>query len=365
MSKSLDALQQQLKHIQTKFSDIEHAYKDLQSRFEYIDKLYAISLEFGAVIDFEHLLGLTKKLFSQQIPVGNFYLYRFDTGKNSLHPLYRSDNKQDETPIMSEGIKDFIKSVIEEKQYLYIANFNNSQGIGLHIEAKGSLLCFPLMADEVHIAGLIILQREKSNAFPNDEINLLDKVSEHMAFALNKTLLYEHTKALSITDSLTGIYNRRHFAQRFEWELQRSKRYNHSVSLMMLDIDHFKRYNDLNGHLKGDLILIQVAEILSAQLREADIIARYGGEEFIILLPETTREQAAKVAEKLRKKIEREKFELAEQQPDGKITASLGIASYPADSTEPETLIHLADQALYAAKSRGRNCVVDYSSMVS
>jgi diguanylate cyclase (GGDEF)-like protein len=172
------------------------------------------------------------------------------------------------------------------------------------------------------------------------------------------SILLTRIKRLSITDDLTGIYNRRYFFQRFKEELERSTRYGRRLSLLMLDIDYFKHYNDIHGHQMGDSLLKKLAQLLSINIRQPDFIARYGGEEFVVVAPETDREKAIKLAEKLRVTIEKYPFLMRESQPDGKITISLGLAVFPEDGQTVDEMIGKADTALYIAKDLGRNKVV-------
>src|SRR3972149_3636540 len=164
-------------------------------------------------------------------------------------------------------------------------------------------------------------------------------------------------KALAITDGLTGLYNYRYFRSALEKEVQSSHRFSRPLSLIMADVDHFKNYNDRNGHAQGDMALKKVAEVLSKTVREVDLGARYGGEEFVVILPETTLEVALNVAERIRRKFEEEEFAYEELQPGGKLTLSLGVATLPADANEAQELVEAADRALYKAKENGRNQV--------
>jgi diguanylate cyclase (GGDEF)-like protein len=127
------------------------------------------------------------------------------------------------------------------------------------------------------------------------------------------------------------------------------------MSAIMIDIDHFKTFNDNHGHLMGDRVLQSVADLLERSIRKADLLARFGGEEFVILLPEIDKERGRKVAEKLRRAVERAEFPKEETQPLGKITISLGLASFPEDSSRAPDLLDRADRALYTAKTLGRN----------
>ncbi|MBM3325489.1 MAG: diguanylate cyclase [Calditrichaeota bacterium] len=170
---------------------------------------------------------------------------------------------------------------------------------------------------------------------------------------------------LAVTDGLTKLINRRHFNERLAREFQRVKRFGGNLGLLMLDIDHFKKVNDVYGHLAGDRILVEVARIIQDALRSIDMAGRYGGEEFVILLPETSHNGAAFVAEKLRSRIENQSFRAAAgddlaqgvEVPDH-ITISIGAACMPnVNVNHPEDLVNLADTALYNAKQKGRNRV--------
>lgn len=162
---------------------------------------------------------------------------------------------------------------------------------------------------------------------------------------------------LSQTDPLTGLFNRRGLDERMQIEILRAKRYRHPLSVVMIDIDHFKNYNDAHGHLEGDVILKQVAELFRIHVRETDVVARFGGEEFLILLTETAKAEALEVAEKIRAAVSVWPFPHAGTQPEGKLTISLGVATSSADLSEAQELIDKADHALYGAKNAGRNRV--------
>jgi diguanylate cyclase (GGDEF)-like protein len=226
---------------------------------------------------------------------------------------------------------------------------------------RGAFLALPLIPDNGQAIGLMNLLRQKPNSFSVKEIELLRKIASQTAQVIEAITAFQHNRELSITDELTGIYNRRYFNQRFEREIQRAQRYHRALSLIMLDIDRFKIFNDTHGHLIGDMLLKRVAQILDENLRKADILARFGGEEFVIVLPEIDKEHGRMVAEKLRLAIERSEFEKAETQPLGRLTISLGLASFPEDAQDAGELLYYADQGLYLAKSRGRNQVGVYS----
>jgi len=168
----------------------------------------------------------------------------------------------------------------------------------------------------------------------------------------------EFYKELSKIDGLTEVYNHRSFHQILEAEVNRAKRYNRQVSLMMLDIDNFKTYNDSNGHPAGDIILKQLAWVFTKSCRECDHIARYGGDEFAIIFPETSKKEAAHIGRRLRQTIKDSSFEKEEVLPGGSLTISIGLASFPDDAMDKDDLLGKADTALYQAKADGRNKIV-------
>src|SRR5206468_313856 len=161
----------------------------------------------------------------------------------------------------------------------------------------------------------------------------------------------EELARLSITDGLTGLSNRRHLMEVLTIELHRARRSNRSFSVLMADVDHFKNYNDANGHLAGDEVLKRVGAILRESTRTVDCAARYGGEEFFVLLPDTTQDGAAEFTDRIRARLVAEAF------PGGKVTMSIGIAEFPAHGDTPDAVIASADAALYRAKREGRDRV--------
>jgi len=166
------------------------------------------------------------------------------------------------------------------------------------------------------------------------------------------------TEHLAQTDKLTGLYNRRYFIEALDKEIIRSKRFFKPISLILMDIDYFGKYNNNMGHPMGDVLLKKIAGLFKAYVRSVDVVGRYGGEEFIVILPECDEPDASIIAERLRKAIEIEKFEGGEGQPDGKVTVSVGCLTSRDLNLSSEELIKETDKALYQAKDTGRNKVV-------
>jgi diguanylate cyclase (GGDEF)-like protein len=210
------------------------------------------------------------------------------------------------------------------------------------------------------IIGNLILASRRPNAYTRRDKKLLEKVALQIAAPVENAHLYNRLEQRSRIDELTGLFNRRHFEERLKEEVSRQTRYGDVFSIFMLDLDNFKTYNDTYGHPAGDILLGQMGKIVKGSVRNVDQAFRYGGDEFVIILPRTTREDAYVVAERVRVQIAKrmEKQAIA-------VTASIGLASYPADGVVAEELVHVADNALYHAKRAGGNRILRSSDTLS
>ncbi|MBU5612712.1 diguanylate cyclase [Geomonas azotofigens] len=211
---------------------------------------------------------------------------------------------------------------------------------------------------------------------PFESLDLISAVAGRAAekarlVAQNRKLLEQLTKAnrelqeanqalkeVAVRDGLTSLYNHRYFQEAFAQEVARSKRFDKRCSLIFFDVDNFKHYNDTHGHPEGDRLLKGLAQIVMSHSRACDVAARYGGEEFVLLLPETGKEGAVKAAEEMRARVAAHPFAGRESQPLGRVTVSVGVASFPEDGGEAQALLERADQYLYQAKNSGKNRVV-------
>ena len=231
-----------------------------------------------------------------------------------------------------------------------------------------SFLCLPLKSDEQFVGVLNLADKSDGTSFTATDMQQLSALIDHAAKMIDRTAILEragHLEKLSITDPLTGLYNRRLLENRLEEEISRSQRQDQKFSVIMADLDHFKVYNDVLGHLSGDKALKKVAELMRSTAREMDVVTRYGGEEFCLVLPGAGKQESLFVAERLRRAIEAANFPGESHLPQGRLTISLGISAFPDDGNTPELLLHAADLALYRAKHNGRNRLVLYQSDLS
>jgi diguanylate cyclase (GGDEF)-like protein len=211
-------------------------------------------------------------------------------------------------------------------------------------------LLYPLKSRDKLIGILALGKKQSGGLYSHEDIGLVASIANQAGIIIENAQLYTHAKIRANTDELTGLYNHRHFHERLEQEIARGSRFGSTFSLIMMDIDLFKAYNDIYGHLAGDQVLRRVGKYIESSIRSIDLAFRYGGEEFAIILPEARLDDAYKVAERIRKTIESKTSSRAMP-----ITVSLGLANWPNDGVMKEEIIGRADVALYRAKQTGRN----------
>ncbi|NTV53459.1 MAG: sensor domain-containing diguanylate cyclase [Candidatus Firestonebacteria bacterium] len=225
-------------------------------------------------------------------------------------------------------------------------------------DAAVSVLIIPLVMHEILI-GLMVITSSRENAFTAAEFNQAAVLGKQVVFALRKALLYRKVQTLSITDNLTGLYVHRHFQDRLREELHRAERYRHFLSLVLIDLDHFKLVNDNHGHPTGDAVLTELAARVQRVVPATALVARYGGEEFAVILPNAAKARALQIAGVIHEVVKATPMLVAGVSLH--ITLSAGVSTYPEDALTQETLITTADTALYEAKRSGRDLVVGFT----
>jgi diguanylate cyclase (GGDEF)-like protein len=226
-----------------------------------------------------------------------------------------------------------------------------------------SFISYPLIIGGRKIGVLNVADKIGGAIYDEVDLSLIDIIGPQIATALERAGWQERAsefQLMSVTDPLTGLLNRRYLEERLNEELNRSRRYNYSLSFLMIDIDDFKNYNDVNGHQAGDQALQITAHVLKAELRLEDVACRYGGEEFCILLPQTPINEAAAIAERIRRKIADAQYPFGKNQPLGQVTISIGISTLSRHVDTSVAVIEAADRALYKAKSKGKNRIEFY-----
>lgn len=223
-----------------------------------------------------------------------------------------------------------------------------------------SLAIFPVMDDEQRCRGVFSVESTLPQLFTEDVEQILTTLVENASVAFVRAMLYQKMEKLATTDGLTGLNNHRTFQEALAQEIERSRRYSRPLSLLLMDIDHFKTFNDTYGHPVGDLVLKEIASCIRRSIRLNDIPARYGGEEFVVIIPETNEHGSMITAERIRSTIEQ--HTIVSLGRELKVTVSIGCSAFPENAPSQQALIDTADKALYAAKKAGRNRVVPFKT---
>ncbi|MEW5692856.1 MAG: sensor domain-containing diguanylate cyclase [Candidatus Hydrogenedentota bacterium] len=344
---------------------IDEAIDGLERDIREIEVLYQFIKDVNAVISLKELVEILTKHISRNFIVMEAYLVIFQAEKNIYYDLRESIEIDTAEKKIEEVAIDWIKN--KKKSYFKVEEITDSrfESISDLRASIFSAILSPIIFEEKVLGGIEIINcgirddKEKVfNVYTKEDVEKLELLTQFIAIALDRINLYIRMEDLSIHDSLTNLYNYRHFIERFEEEIEIFKKNNSFISLILIDIDHFKDFNDRFGHKAGDYVLSELGKILKSSVRNIDFVARYGGEEFAVYLPETDHEGAYTTAERLRNDIENVSLIF-----DGKrlgITISGGISSMPEDGDNIKKLIEIADNRLYKSKRDGRNRMTGY-----
>jgi diguanylate cyclase (GGDEF)-like protein len=334
--------------------------------------LYHAAQDISASLDVEEVYAALHRAVAQVMPCEDFIIDFYDESQNEIFAVYLIElGKRINTPPHPPG-QGLGGHVVCTGQPVRLNSPEQIKTCGIRFVPYGSgpitssVLAVPVRA-KGKIVGMISTQCYQSGAYTADDQELLEMLAAHAAIAFENARLFTEIHELAATDALTGVFNRRRFFDLALHEFDRSRRYELPLSLLMLDVDHFKIFNDTYGHPLGDRLLCTIARRCKNELRQVDILGRYGGEEFVVMLPETGLAQAQIVAERLRVQIAQAAAvdisnASGEKEPPHSLTVSLGVASNDPSCDNFETLFDRVDQALYAAKQAGRNRVSAYKA---
>ena len=333
--------------------------EELEERLRELSLLFDMARSFNATLELDELLEAVTRLVVERLQIPDFstMILNAEGLLEVKHAWPEGCGAEGLTFGLGEGA---CGRAAETLKAVYLPDLDDRTSIFARRELEdgavetGALLAVPM----VHMGmllGVMNFQRPEVASFSAEEIELLTAVADLAATAVKNARLHAETVKLTMTDPLTGVPNRRHLFQRMELELARAQRFGTSLALLMVDVDHFKRLNDVAGHRVGDETLRRVCDVLGMRVRKVDTLARYGGEEFVLLLPQSTKAAAVDVAEKLRRAVAETVALSQPGLPGNHVTVSVGVAHFPTDATTQEELVDCADAALYCSKRSGRN----------
>ncbi len=329
---------------------------ELEKNQAHLELIYENSRVLASILDTDSVVSELMNLLGRLLRFEG-YAVIFQDADDRFYYRARFQNKQNNFQIeaLPEFAVELLDKIGKQNSTIMIKDVTKRDDYKLLNKNSRSVMIVPMTAHD-DLRGIIIAEASKAGAFKDKDLQMLSAVARSAALALENAELHKQTEALTVTDGLTSTYNYRYFARKLEEEKRRASRYSLALSLIMIDIDFFKKLNDTHGHESGNLVLVGLAGIIKECVRDVDIFARYGGEEFAIILPQTPLKDALVIGERIRQQVSEFPFK-SDKGVELKVTVSVGLSSYPENGRSHEELVSLADQAMYRAKDNGRNLV--------
>ena len=350
-----DYMRKSEKRLLNLFNTLNMRTAELEKSQAQLEMIYENTRILGSLLDTDSIVEEVTRLTGRVLQYDSsavvfmdrdqnyYYRARFNRGQPNNHPKAIDKNKN-----------GLMSKVFKMGEAVSVKDASNRDDYTVLDEKAKSVMIVPLTT-HAKTTGCLVAESYKKDNFTERDEKMLMAIARSAALALENALLHKRTEELTMIDDLTGTYNYRYFVRKLQEEKRRAARYNLPLSLIMVDIDWFKKINDSYGHEAGNVVLKQLSAIIKECIRDVDIFARYGGEEFAVILPQTPQKDALAIGERIRTRVEEETIETEPGRI--KITVSVGLSSYPENGHSEEELVSIADQALYRAKGEGRNLV--------
>ena len=339
------------------FDTLNLRTSELERSQAHLEMIYENSRALAGILDVDGAIEQVMRIMGDLLTYPASGLILVGPGGNLI---YRGRNTGGQTNFHLKAVdaarQELILRVIRQSETVTVVNIagrNDYQPLRTNTRA---IMLVPMIAQGKTI-GLLAAESPQEGAFNEKDEKMLSIVARSAAMALDNALLHRKMEEMTITDELTGINNYRYFAEKLREEQRRASRYSLPFSLIMLDIDWFKNFNDTYGHEVGNIVLKGITAVIKKCIRDVDIFCRYGGEEFVIIPPQTPRVEVARIGERIRQQIEASAFGGGGSIPDLKVTVSVGVTSFPENGKPQDEILSVADQALYRAKGAGKNLV--------
>ena len=333
-------------------ANLDFQLMDLEQAHKKLSALYRITSIVQKTVDEKEVLEEIVVGITRELGFANAAIFLLDlTSQELVNKAHRGYYNEQVRIMVGQGI---IGNAALSRELIYVPDTRLEPRYIPGTSNGFSKVAIPLIVGD-QVIGVLDVETAEDHILKEYDLDLLRSLASQIAMTIAHASHVTKACVEASTDGLTNVYNYRHFRNVFNQEFKRAARYQRPLSLLMIDIDHFKHYNDLNGHLQGDDALKTVADLIRQYCRDTDFVFRYGGEEFVVLLPETIIAQAHIIAERIRQEIARYPFQNGKSQPGGALTVSIGIAGYPDDADSETELIACADAALYSVKRADRN----------
>ncbi len=330
---------------------------ELEKSQAQIETIYETSRTLEERLNLNEVVGEILNIVQKTIGYHFFSIFIL-TEKNTLALLgeIKEGEKMKYPEPKPKRLKGILREVVSTRKSMRIFDVTKNPDFDPNLEGTKSFMAVPMIS-RGNVIGVMNARSVRMGAFLDQDEKIFSILAGSAALAVENALLHQKTQELTIVDELTGLYNYRYFSNKLKTEIRRAERYHLPLSLIMVDIDWFKRCNDTYGHLFGNRVLQDLAQRIKESVRDVDVVCRYGGEEFTVILPQTKKANAQTIAERIRRRVDSADFVSEAEDFRVKITVSLGVASYPENASTPKDLIEKMDQALYLAKGRGKNLV--------
>ncbi len=338
------------------FDTLNKRTSELEKSQAQLEMIYENTRVLASILDIEGVLKEVVRIMGRVLQYNYFGIILKDKRKNLFYRARIEGSVENyhpkAIPVSGMGL---IRKVFDIGEEITVKDIVKREDYKPLYTGSRSLAVLPLTSHGQN-HGVLFAESSIKDDFNQKDMQVLTAVARSAGLAIENAELHRKTEELTVIDELTGIYNYRYFVRKLQEEKRRALRYSLPLSLIMVDIDFFKKLNDNYGHETGNKILKRLSVIIKSCIRDVDIFARYGGEEFVIILPQTPESEAFNIGERTRKAVEEEVFGVGKA-GDLKITISLGVSSFPENGKSHEELLSVTDQALYRAKGEGRNLV--------
>jgi len=367
-AKKIYELKEEQKKTEKKYQESEKkvtsANKEKRRKIYELHNLVEASNDIYSILDIKQLINSSLLTIIGQVGFQKAFVLLYDKESKIFNEIrHKGFGKKKFEELKFDLTSPLVPYFLKNRTPVYISKLEQNKKLknfARKLKKLGILVVAPMIYSE-RLQGIIGAgEKLQFQNFTEADFEIFHILVNIISISIGNSHMFQEIRTLSLTDAMTGLHNYRYFEDRLKEEINRAKRHKKNVSLMIMDIDHFKNYNDTLGHQAGDEVLRTIGKILRETIRDEDIVARYGGEEFCIILPGIEKKGIPILGERVRKKIESEKFFKEEVQPGGQVTISIGTATFPEDAEKYSDLVENADKALYQAKNAGRNQVKVY-----